>query len=285
MIKRVKYYFSLKLIIFYRFIERKSYAYCYDFPLGKKSKASKNTYLNLAREVQQFKYREIDKFEVKLGYAIDTLWFDELALHTQVVIKNSTLCYAHGRVLYAVLSHYIKRHQSSYPASRLTIVETGTARGFSTLCMAKALQDRNQSAVIVTFDIIPHQTKMYWNGIDDCDGPRTRAELLKPWKELLQEYVIFHQGDTTVELPKVKVERINFAFLDGVHTYKAVMFEFEQVRDYQAFGDIIIYDDYNPSQYPGLVRAVDEICKLHNYKCTNIKAHDGRGYMIAVKGR
>ena len=284
MISKIKYRFFLKLIAIYRLLERKSYAYCYNFPLGKQPKTTRDVYLQLASEARQFKYYEIDKFEIESGYAIDKVWLDELALHTQVVKKNSILCYAHGRVLYAVLSKYIKKYQSLHSSiSRLIIFETGTARGFSTLCMARALQDQNQSATIVTFDILPHKTKMYWNCIDDCDGPRTRAELLRPWENLLQEYIVFHQGDTKVELPKVKVERIHFAFLDGVHTYEDVMFEFEQINDYQISGDIVVYDDYTPSQYPGLVKAVDEICKLYNYRRSNLKAHNGRGYVITVK--
>ena len=60
-----------------------------------------------------------------------------------------------------------------------TIVETGTARGFSSICMSKALIDANTNGKIYTVDILPHDTKMYWNCIDDHDGMKSRKELLK----------------------------------------------------------------------------------------------------------
>ena len=36
-------------------------------------------------------------------------WLDNLALKTQVVIKNSEINYQHGRILYSELSEYISQ--------------------------------------------------------------------------------------------------------------------------------------------------------------------------------
>ena len=44
----------------------------------------------------------------------------------------------------------------------VTILETGTARGFSALCMAKALEDSKKKGIILTFDILSHNKKSYW---------------------------------------------------------------------------------------------------------------------------
>jgi hypothetical protein len=149
--------------------------------------------------------------------------------------------------------------------------------------MAKALQNQQRAGLILTFDVLPHQTPMYWNCIDDLNGPRTRTELLEPWQDLLRDYVVFHQGDTKLELPKVQTERIHFAFLDGAHTYKDVMFEFAQIREQQQPGDVVVYDDYTPQQFTGIVKAVDEICETYRYKRTDLQAHSGRRYVVAVK--
>ena len=149
--------------------------------------------------------------------------------------------------------------------------------------MSKALKDQQRVGTIITFDVLPHRTSMYWNCIDDWDGPKTRVELLSPWRNLLQGYVFFHQGDTRLELPKMQNERIHFAFLDGAHGYDDVMFEFNQIRERQQPGDMIIYDDYTPQQFPGIVRAVDEICLRHHYRRTDLQAHYGRGYVVAEK--
>ena len=61
------------------------------------------------------------------------------------------------------------------------------------------------------------------------------------------------------------------------------MFEFEQIQERQEVGDMIVYDDYTPQQFPGLVKAVDKICKTHLYRRTDMKAHEDRGYVVAVK--
>jgi predicted O-methyltransferase YrrM len=167
--------------------------------------------------------------------------------------------------------------------ARINIIETGTARGFSALCMAKALKDSYQEGLIITFDIIPHHKKMFWNCIDDLDGQKSRAQILTPWQALIDRYILFHQGYSRLELGKVQFDRVHFAFLDGAHGYNDVMFEFTQIKDKQHSGDIIIYDDYNKNLFPGLVKAVDEICSMHSYKRVNINTGSEREYVIAIK--
>jgi hypothetical protein len=77
----------------------------YDFPFGRQPHASQEEYLQRAAEARQQRYPEIEAYEQQTGFALDAdqdaEWLHELALHTQVVIKKSPLCYAHGRVLYS----------------------------------------------------------------------------------------------------------------------------------------------------------------------------------------
>ena len=61
------------------------------------------------------------------------------------------------------------------------------------------------------------------------------------------------------------------------------MFEFSKIKDAQHTGDIIVYDDYTPSLFPGLVEAIDEICRKYSYSRINLVANDSRGYVIATK--
>src|SRR3546814_14285204 len=110
---------------------------------------------------------------------------EQLALHTHVVIKQSRLNYNHGRLLYAVLRRYLAECRSE----QAVIFETGTARGFSALCMARALQDAGAGGYVVTVDQLPHDRPMLWNCIDDHEGPRTRAQLLSDYPELLSRIV------------------------------------------------------------------------------------------------
>jgi len=76
---------------------------------------------------------------------------------------------------------------------------------------------------------------------------------------------------------------VNFAFLDGAHTYNDVMFEFSQIKDKQIKGDVIVYDDYSPNLFPGIVSAVDDICKTHNYKKEVLVSEENRAYVVATK--
>ena len=95
-------------------------------PLVSKPAATPQVYRELAEEVAARIYPEIDEFEAASTYAIAPAWLHDLALHTQVVVKKSPLCYAHGRILYSALSRYL----SANPLlNQINIVETGTAKG------------------------------------------------------------------------------------------------------------------------------------------------------------
>ena len=269
-----KFYFWL-----YIKLDKTVNARWYSDPYGQETHASLNEYRALASKAKENTSSVVSDFEREKGFTVDPDWLDELALHTQVVKKTSPLSYVHGRIIYTTLMEYLENNK--HP--RLNIIETGTARGFSALCMAKALEDSNAEGLIATFDIIPHHRTMIWNCIDDHAGPKSRSEILSPWQDLVDRYILFHQGYSRVELPKVQFDRVHFAFLDGAHGYEDVMFEFSQIRDKQKSGDIIIYDDYNKVQFPGLVRAVDEICLKHSYSRVDIITDSDRAYVIAVK--
>lgn len=250
-----------------------------NFPFGRTPLADEQTYLGIWEEAKARVYPLVDEWEKNYGYAINSDWLHELALHTQVVIKESKICYPHGRLLYTVIRDYVERNQASY----INILETGTARGFSSLCMAKALEDSNVEAKILTFDILPHTISIYWNCIDDTEKPKTRQELLQNYQALIDRYLIFFHGDTRVYLPKAHVSRVHLAFLDGAHSYEDVLREFAHVKEKQMSGDVMFFDDYTEAKFPGIVSAVDEICDTYRYKKEVISANEERAYAIARK--
>ncbi len=243
-----------------------------DRPLG-----SEADYLRLWQLARSEAYPAIDAYERDCGAVIDSDWLNRLGLLTQVVIKPSAVCYQHGRVLYSTLARYLQAQGGQH----LNIVETGTARGFSALCLAKALADSSASGKIFTFDVLPHDVPIYWNCCRDVDGPRTRGELLGEYAELIEKHVVFHQGDTRLALRKIAFPRVHFAFLDSVHTYDHVIYEFAQIGGRQQRGDLTIFDDY--TAYPGVAQAADEICGRYGYAATVIAATPQRGYLIAEK--
>ena len=221
----------------------------------------------------------IDRYEEECGAAIDPAWFHQLALLTQVTIKQSAICYQHGRVLYSTLVRYA-RGRGRDP---LNIIETGTARGFSALCLGRALHDAGATGKVFSFDVLPHDVSILWNCVLDAEGPRSRADLLHAYSDLIDRFVIFHRGDTKTEMARMWAPRVHFAFLDSVHTYEHVMAEFSCIRDRQRPGDVLVFDDYSPESYPGVVQAADEICHAHGYRARILAANPQRQYVVAEK--
>ena len=158
-------------------------------------------FLSLHKNAIEKSYIKVNQFEEKLGYTIDKKWFNDLSLITQTCIKNSELNFNHGRILYCLIRKYIQYNLENN-SKNITILETGTARGFSSLCMSKAINDSAISGRVITIDCISHNTKMFWGCISDFDGEKTRGELLSNWHEELSNIIFIH-GWTTETLNKI----------------------------------------------------------------------------------
>ena len=278
MLKRLlNKFYNISSVYFFQ----KSQNQWYEDPIKPNKRVDKGYFISLHQKAKRNTNAEINNLETQIGYSIDQKWLHELALITQITKKDSEINYQHGRLLYSVLKNYLDLHRNNqYP---INILETGTARGFSALCMAKALNEGGKIGRIFSFDVLPHFTPMYWNNITDMDGKLDRKSLLSKWEDLINKYIIFIQGNTKIMLGRIQLPRINFAFLDGAHTYEDVMFEFGKIKNRQMKGDVIVFDDYNPYQFKGLVKAVDQICEEYNYQRKNIVTNSDRGYVIASK--
>ena len=267
------------------FIDKMAYLRYFNQPHVNYPMKELQSYHDLAKFAHQNTYsiEDVDQLENESGYSVDEDWLYSLALHTQVVIKKSKLNYAHGRILYSILRKYLQTHNDDF--KKINIFETGTARGFSSICMAKALYDSNFEGTIFTFDVLPHFKKMYWNCIQDhINGEQTRQGLLENWENLVERYIVFIQGYTKHILPKIALPRINFAFLDGAHTYDDVMFEFNMIKKLQKKGDMIVFDDYNKKNFSGVVRAIKFIESEQKYDISFVHNKDTyRDYVIAKK--
>jgi hypothetical protein len=262
--------------------DKLGYARWHDFPLGMR-RGGGDDYdqrFYLARDAEN---PAIDALEQALGYEIPKDFLEHAARNIQISLKQSFPDFSHGRVLYAVLSDYLGQYYSRKNGA-ITIFETGTAKGFSLLCMAKAMKDAQAPGKIITFDIIPHDIAMYWNCVVDHEkGSLTRSELLIDWASLIDEYALFVEGNTKITLNKVHASRINFAFLDGGHTYEDVCFEFGCISSRQKAGDVLLFDDYNHVDFPGIVEAVDEMTDKAGYTKNVISLTGNRSMAICKK--
>ena len=245
---------------------------------GKAPQGDEASYRALYLEAISRSFPETEEFEKSTGFAVDQDWINDLALHTQVVHKKSKLNWQHGRILYSILRSHIEEKKAV--RDYVQVFETGTARGFSAVCMAKAIVDSGRQGVIVTVDSLPHNRSMYWNCIDDVEGQKSRRELLAPWSSEVAR-VVFFQALTPQHLGRIGMDRIDFAFLDAQHTFESVMEEYRFVEARQATGDLIVFDDVTPGVFDGVVAAVDAIRDKGLYEVQEIGRRTERAYAVA----
>ncbi len=248
------------------------------YPFGIQVWAKKNDYENIYEKSILKNYKNIDNYEKKFHRKLDNKWFNNLALTTQVVIKKSSINFQHGKILYYELQKYLEQNDNNF----VNILETGTARGFSSICMSRALNDKDTKGKITTIDILPNDKRIYWNSISDLEGKKTRTELLNQWSDMLVN-IDFIQGSSKKVLNNLNIDRVNFAFLDGAHNSNTVNFEFNWVKKRQKKNDVIIFDDYNTKDFLGIVELVKKIEIEKIYKVEKIFSEENRGYAIAYK--
>lgn len=239
----------------------------------------KSLYLDIYKKLYS-NYKENLPTTFNQKFFIDKKFILDLALTTQITLKKSAINIDHGKILYALLSTYLSENLNQ---KNITIVEVGTAKGFSAICMAKALNDQNVNGKIFTFDILDHTSKRIWNSYADTSYGISRFELLSKWQDIINEYIIFISGFSHINLKKIFFNRVNFAFIDGSHYGHDVEFEFKEITKYQLKNDIIFFDDYNKSKYPDLSKKIDLLLDNKNYVRQIIPGSHGRNYVLAVK--
>lgn len=231
---------------------------------------------------EDFKRKMLEQKNVSFVHHIDEKWIDDLALLTQVSPHKKFSNYLHGFLLYDLLSRMIrvKKQNNEGP---INVVETGTAKGFSALCMAKAIFDSKFQGKIVTIDLLSNKTELFWNSMADRDGKQSRASLLTSYNELLEYYCVFIQGDTGCVLRSIDLGRVHFAFIDSLHDGRTALNEAKLLSFSQKSGDQILFDDYNAFVFPKMISAIEHFCTKYEYAGREIRGIEGRNYFLAEK--
>ena len=255
-------------------------------PFGITTPISSSIYLDLFNNSLKLDHSKFfDLINKDFNFRNDKLneEINEIAKIGQICIKKSVLMWLHGYLLYVSLDSYLKKNPN---IENINILETGTARGFSSLCMAKALKDNNRKGKIHTIDIIRNDIPIYWNCIKDEEGKHTRKDLFKNTKyHDLFDYIKCYTGRTKEIINSIKNDRFHFAFLDAQHDYVNLNYELNYVKERQITDDIIICDDYTTyhngiQQFPGINKAIDEFT---DYEKKIYYGDDGeklRGYVF-----
>ena len=133
----------------------------------------------------------------------------------------------------------------------MNILDIGTAKRFSSLCLAKVLDDFNINGKIFTFDLLPNRVEFFWNSPSDIlDGKISRLNLLEKWEKLVNNYIVFFSTATFNSLRGVDIPVINFAFIDGSHEFKDVIFEIRYIISRLSKNSILIFDDHDKDLFP-----------------------------------
>ena len=240
-------------------------------------------YLKLSEFAKTFDYGPIlSELRDTFSYLHNKQDMDDTALNLQICVKKSRPNYLHGYVLTSCLYQYLVDTK----LTNINILETGTARGFSSIMMSKILHKFNVDGQIITLD--------RYNTFDNCllssklQKTVSIHECLNEWKHLKDKYIKLMNGDSNEIIDKLdnKIKRINFAFLDGAHYYKDLKHELDFTEKKQQTGDIIVCDDYTKTQFPEIVKAIDEFLESGKYESKIFYSNDGtkkRGYVYMKK--
>ena len=156
-----------------------------------------------------------------------------------------------------------------------SIVEIGTAGGYSTLSMAWALADYNIDGKIYTIDPNPlgkydekNSIKNYWENF----APRE-------WTERI-EVITGYSGEV---LSKKKIPLIDFGYIDGSHVYEAVKHDFFAILKNSSVDFSILFDDYLPNGNDGVAKVINEEI-INKFEPTMIETNSKKQRMELQSG-
>ena len=218
------------------------------------------------------KYQVIDSLEKDYGYAID---IDKMLNAARVLacpVKVNPPNWQHGRVIYSATRRFLSMKNSQIP---VTLLDIGTAKGFSALCLRWALTDSCRKGSVTSVDVIDPNSRVMRNTIADVSGPKTLHEVLEPWPEAKSIRFVCSTGVSWLNETQ---GRIHFAFVDGKHNFASVSMEAQLLSRRQDQGDIVIFDDL---QIPGVAEAVR---KTKSYEMRIVSLlHSNRQYAICTR--
>lgn len=243
-------------------------------------------------------YAVVDHLETRLGFAIERerLWAAARTLACPV--KANPPNWQHGRVVYALARSVLANGRARLTQEPPCIfVDIGTAKGFSALMMAMAIEDhqrgRRDETVnaalsqpgplplagvqrVESWDVLDPTAAVRRNSVLEVDGLKTLDQYLAPWPRErrridfkmvddpnqvgLKDHALWEMR--ALDRPD-RGMRVPFAFIDGKHDYEHVSRDADRIARLQVPGDIILFDD---THLPGVENAVKALPHRHPYR-------------------
>ena len=212
-------------------------------------------------------YPAVDQIELRTGYKLAPERYLHAARVLACPMKVHPPNWQHGRVLYALTREYL-----DHTTGPVQVLDIGTAKGYSALCLLWALTDAKLHGRVTSVDVIDPLSREKRNTVAEVEGFKTLAEILAPWPEA--ERINFMQMTGQKWLTGNAV-RVHVAFVDGKHSYDAVTWEAALLAERQKSGDLVVFDDV---QIPAVDLAV---MGLTAYTVTYVDVLPNRRYAIA----
>ena len=185
--------------------------------------------------------------------------------------KIKIINYERGMLLYSLIAKYKPKN----------VLEIGTAEGYSALCMAWAMTDYDINGRIFTIDPkpfdVPIKREITWE-----ENPKHESIMLSTkelWNKLANkewikkiEVLTGFAGEIlqkkTKEFPKM-----NMGFIDGHHTYEAVIHDFYAFLQTASENFSLLFDDYSYHVDVNVSKAINEEI-VPNFDVTQIMTLD-----------
>lgn len=212
-------------------------------------------------------YPMVDAYEARTGFQLDRQKLEGAARVLACPVKANPPNWQHGRVLYAAARQRLDGYRG-----KAMVLDVGTAKGFSALCLLWAMQDAHVQGSLVSVDVIDPRSRERRNTVAEVDGYKTLAEILEPWPE--SSAIAFRQS-TGVDFLNSYTGRIEVAFVDGKHTGAVVAQEGVLLADRQQSGDLVVFDDVH------LADVREAVSDLRAYAVEWLRVLPKRAYAIA----
>lgn len=138
------------------------------------------------------------------------------------------------------------------------IVEIGSLYGKTTIALASM-------GIHEVISIDPHDGPWEIDGLINRDRRAETGNTLDTFKENLAYYgvennvrIVQKYSDDAAKDWNLK-DVICVLFIDGCHDYDQVKKDYYNYKPFMISGCLIAFHDYNPSTFPGVIQAVDEI--------------------------
>ena len=218
-------------------------------------------------------YKVVDELETLIGYALPKEFYLPRARILACPVKQNPPNWQHGRVIYSVVRNYLKDLDG---VDYVTALDIGTAKGYSALCLNKALSDSGVPGQVYSVDVIDPEVRCLRNTVSELDGLKTLEETLRQFPDHTE--VMFIQS-TGLQWLADHRDRVHVAFVDGKHTGPVVEAEGELLAANQKSGDVAIFDDVH---LRGIHSAIYSLRPHYEFEYVVIRP-DERAYAIGYR--